>query len=128
MGPSYGTRCQVFSRITSHPDIRQLLIFFFRQGMAAVVKEMGIQQVILHNRYFDSQNDYLGKFQFIVEKDIAVPMEEGLFLYIMSQAMQWGMVVYEQDWLIYSYLNVTEMQSNVTNARTWLLSMESAAR
>jgi len=104
------------------------LYIYLRQGMAAVTKGMGSQQIVLHNRYFDAHNDYLGMFHFIIEKNIAVPMEEALFLHIMKQARQWGMVVYEQDWLIYSYLNVTEMQINVTNARTWLLSMERAAR
>jgi hypothetical protein len=55
--------------------------------------------LILHNRYFAPDNDYIPMgFPFIVESQFSLPMNEDLFLYIMGKAQTWGMVVYEQDW------------------------------
>jgi hypothetical protein len=55
--------------------------------------------LILHNRYFAPDNDYIPMgFPFIVETNFSLPMDEKLFLYIMGKAQTWGMTVYEQDW------------------------------
>eukprot|EP01087_Luapelamoeba_hula_P023146 TRINITY_DN845_c0_g2_i6.p1 TRINITY_DN845_c0_g2~~TRINITY_DN845_c0_g2_i6.p1 ORF type:complete len:576 (+),score=72.90 TRINITY_DN845_c0_g2_i6:149-1876(+) len=100
----------------------------FPNGMEAVSGSFGFKPLILHNRYFSTNNDYEGQFTFINEGDFALPIDQKLFEYIMGKARQWGLHVYEQDWLITTYLNMRATQNNVTNANNWLLAMGNAAR
>ena len=58
----------------------------------------------LHNRWFSGTNNtYIKELgfadSFIVESnDFALPIRKDVFLYLMSKAKAWGMVLYEQDW------------------------------
>lgn len=67
---------------------------------------------------------------FIVESDIdvALPVRADVFTYLMSRAKAWGMVTYEQDWLIkvWQIMNVTK--ANVTAGADWLKAMSDAAQ
>ena len=45
----------------------------------------------------------------------------------MGKAVKWGMVNYEQDWLITVYEGLQVTQRNVTAAHTWLTAMSNAA-
>ena len=96
--------------------------------MDAVAKNIQYPPLILHNRYFSPNNDYEKSYQFINEKDIALPIDQRMFEYIMGKAKRWGMAVYEQDWLITTYSNLECTQNNLTNAHTWLQAMGNAAR
>ncbi len=88
--------------------------------MEYVYEAIGSLPLTLHNRYFRYQpnkllqnicvtlyiglflasavNAYCGEFKCIVEPaaDLALPIDEKLFEYIMMKARKWGMVVYEQ--------------------------------
>jgi hypothetical protein len=90
--------------------------------------------LILHNRWFSGVNNtYIRSlgFQnsFYVESavDFALPIKKDVFLYLMSKAKNWGMVMYEQDWLstVFDTMNVTK--TNITAASTWLQAMADAA-
>jgi len=100
----------------------------FPEGMAYVYENMGHTPLALHNRYFSPDNKYQQNFSFIIEPTIALPTDEGLFTYIMSKAKTWGMILYEQDWLVTTYLNMEATQNNVSNARNWLVNMGNAAK
>ena len=42
----------------------------------------------------------LMQFKFIVEEDVALPVDPTFWDYLMaSSQIQWGLTVYEQDWL-----------------------------
>jgi len=103
----------------------------FPQGMRAVYDAIGQKPLTLHNRYFSDKNDYLGKgFNFIVEDNVhmSLPIDVNLFKYIMGLAKSWGMVVYEQDWLVTTYLTMMATRSSVTASEQWLTAMAEAAR
>jgi hypothetical protein len=100
----------------------------FPEGMGYVDENMDHMPLALHNRYFSPDNQYQKNFSFIIEPTIALPMEEALFTYIMNKAKGWGMVLYEQDWLVTTYMTMDATQNNVTNARNWLLNMGNAAK
>lgn len=104
----------------SRPDI-------FPNGMANLRRVMG-KPFVLHNRYFAPDNDYLAMgYPFAVTGGYAIPASQDLFEYIIGKQAANGMITYEQDWLITSYLNVAEAQSNFTFARDWLQNMGRAA-
>jgi hypothetical protein len=51
-----------------------------------------------------------------------------LFRDIMADKIaNWGMVLYEQDWLITTYEGLQVTQANVTAAHDWLMAMSDAA-
>jgi hypothetical protein len=84
----------------------------------------------LHNRYFADINNYTANFTFLREPgaECSLPIDKDMFVYIMQDKIKnWGMVQYEQDWLItvYEAMNVT--QTNVTAAHDWLTAMADAA-
>ena len=39
-----------------------------------------------------------GNFSWIVDKKVAVPIQQEFWNYLMAQGKQWGLYVYEQDW------------------------------
>lgn len=96
--------------------------------MDGVAGGLGWPPLILHNRYFASDNDYESSFKFITEKELALPIDQRMFEYIMGKAKRWGLTVYEQDWLISTYLLLECTQNNLTNAHDWLMVMGNAAR
>lgn len=85
----------------------------------------------LHNRYFAPVNNYTEMgYQFITEPgaELALPIDESMFTYIMTKAKKWGMTMYEQDWLITVYQGLHITQNNVTAAKTWLHAFGNAAQ
>jgi hypothetical protein len=88
----------------------------------------------LHNRYFSARNNtyvtQLGfKNSFILEEavDFALPIKSGVFEYLMGKAKAWGMVLYEQDWLVTVYRGMTVTRATVDAASTWLAAMAQSA-
>ncbi|XP_025087041.1 uncharacterized protein LOC112559818 [Pomacea canaliculata] len=69
-----------------------------------------------------------GKFDFIVEKEYAMPQDLSFWLYLFEQAKTWGLIVYEQDWLDTEFTDVHASVASVDVARTWLMQMGEAAR
>jgi hypothetical protein len=63
----------------------------------------------------------------IVEKTAALPTSPALYKHIMGKAAAWGMLVYEQDWLVTTYTKMLATRNNVTNAAVWLQSMADGA-
>jgi len=104
----------------------------FPDGMKSVQTQMGSKPLVLHNRWFENDNYYASKmgYPFIIEssKGYALPLTEEPYVYFMSKAKEWGMIVYEQDWLVDQFLNMEATQNNVTNAQNWMLNMDMAAR
>lgn len=84
----------------------------------------------LHNRMFSPHSAYHAMgFEFINEPGawLALPVDKKMFTYIMAKAVAWGMVMYEQDWLSYTFTELNTTQSNFTAAATWLNALGSAA-
>jgi hypothetical protein len=73
-------------------------------------------------RYFAPDTVYAkqngGNYDFVVEPDKALPTSQQFWDDLMSDASEWGLVVYEQDWLDRTFLDMT----SVLRYRTVLLS------
>ena len=53
----------------------------------------------------------LMQFKFIVEEDAALPVDSTFWDYLMgSSQTQWGLTVYEQDWLFSEYMKIKALQ------------------
>lgn len=85
----------------------------------------------LHNRFFADVNNYteMGRWEFIVEHaaGLSLPVDKGLFTYIMGRAKAWGMTMYEQDWINRVWTGMRAPHVNITTARDWLHAMGDAA-
>ena len=80
----------------------------------------------MHNRAFSPECTY-NKSWFVVEEDLALPVEQALFDHIMGKAKPFGLKVYEQDWMCTEYDGVGALQSNVSLADVWLEGMAAGA-
>ena len=59
--------------------------------------------------YSPSQNG--GKFQFIVEEEASLPVEEAFWDYLLSSSKNnWNLLVYEQDWLDVAVVKLKALQ------------------
>jgi len=61
-----------------------------------------------------------------VEPPLALPLEQRFWDDLLRNASDWGMVVYEQDWLYTEFLGLNATQT-ATGARKWLTQMSTAA-
>lgn len=59
---------------------------------------------------------------------MALPLDPRLFEYMLGKAKTWGLAVYEQDWLVTTFLTMNSTRNNVTNARDWLVAMGEASK
>ncbi|KJE90013.1 hypothetical protein CAOG_001397 [Capsaspora owczarzaki ATCC 30864] len=88
---------------------------------------LGDMPVALHNRYFAPDNLYRANYSLICEDWGCLPLDEALFEHMMSRVKPWRTFLYEQDWLVDTFLNLNCTRNNVTNAMTWLQAMGNAA-
>ena len=87
-----------------------------------------------HNRYWAIDNVYAkkngGKYEFIAD-DYGrgmLPNDPNFWDHLFAGASNWGLRVYEQDWLNQQFKDFTEsLLTDVTLARTWLKQMNQAA-
>ncbi|XP_064616875.1 uncharacterized protein LOC135480876 [Liolophura sinensis] len=85
-----------------------------------------------HNRYWSSKTKYAkqngGQFDFIVELETALPVEERFWDYLLRRASKWGLILYEQDWLNVQFKHTQALQSNISLGRDWLIQMGRGAQ
>ena len=54
------------------------------------------------------------QFKFIVEEDVALPVDSTFWDYLMaSSQIQWSLIVYEQDWLDVQYPKTKALQASL---------------
>ena len=60
---------------------------------------------------------------------MALPSSQDFWDYLIGSAKRnWGLLVYEQDWLYTTFNDLYALQENVTLGRTWLMEMGEAAQ
>jgi hypothetical protein len=82
--------------------------------------------LIMHNRAFSPETSY-NKSWFVVEENLALPVDVGLFKDIMGAAKPLGLKVYEQDWICLTHNKMKATQDNAIFAHRWMLAMDEAA-
>ena len=84
-----------------------------------------------HNRWWAPNPSYAkqfgGQYDWIVEPSHSVPVDPRFWPDLFNNASQWGLRVYEQDWLSPEYSDTTALHSQVGLARQWLMQMGSGA-
>lgn len=98
----------------------------FPEGLEAFQQALGLP-LVAHNRWFDSVNDYLDEYEFVIEGDMALPTGQGVFDRFMADAKRWGVFTYEQDWLVTQYWGLSYLRSHVDHAADWMGHMDAAA-
>ena len=80
----------------------------------------------MHNRAFSPETSY-NKSWFVVEENLALPVDVALFKHIMGAAKPLGLKVYEQDWICLTHNKMSATQDNIVFARRWMLAMDEGA-
>ena len=113
---------------TARPDI-------FPDGMQAVY-EGTKWKIQAHNRYWSLDNVYAnniphqnetGNFTFTYGAKSALPTTESFWDYLFDINMDWGLIVYEQDWESTSADEIPMLTDTTNFGRTWLTQMGRAA-
>ena len=76
---------------------------------------------------WSADNVYRGAYDFAVEPPLALPLTQKFWDDLLRNASDWGMVVYEQDWLYTEFLGLNATTQSVTGAKKWLTQMATAA-
>jgi hypothetical protein len=111
---------------TARPDV-------FPDGLSKVRQEIK-WLTMAHNRYWSTENVYAkqngGDFEFVIEEEsgAALPLEEAFWDYFFDQAKQWGLDVYEQDWLNIQTQSMNWTLQTVNGGKDWLIQMGHAAK
>jgi len=102
----------------------------FPNGMKALTSQMGNKPIVLHNRWFEDDTDYYTQlhYPFIIQPGFGYPLTEDTYLYLMTKAKDWGLIVYEQDWLAYQFLKIEAIQTDIHLSENWLINMNKAAQ
>jgi hypothetical protein len=99
----------------------------FPQGCQGLSEELD-WRFMLHNREWSADNVYRGAYEFAVEPPLALPLEQRFWDDLLQNGSDWGMIVYEQDWLYTEFLGLNAtLQSSATGAKKWLTQMATAA-
>jgi hypothetical protein len=99
----------------------------FPRGCQGLAEELD-WRFMLHNREWSADNVYRGAYDFAVEPPLALPLTQNFWDDLLRNASDWGMVVYEQDWLYTEFLGLNAtLQSSATGAKKWLTQMATAA-
>lgn len=102
----------------------------FPDGIKSLSKKTG-WPLAAHNRYWSKKTPYAkdngGNFTFVMDVLGSLPDDQSFWDYLLSQAKEWGLFMYEQDWLYVQTLYMEALQKNLTLGHDWLMQMASAA-
>ncbi|CAG5129545.1 unnamed protein product, partial [Candidula unifasciata] len=103
----------------------------FPQGIRAFEQKIDLP-LVAHNRYWSINTTYSklqgGFFDFVTGDHLSLPNEEFFWQFLIGHGtLEWGLIVYEQDWLNVQFLNSEFLINDLYLARTWLKQMGAAA-
>ena len=55
-----------------------------------------------------------GKYDFIIEENMALPIDDNLFYDLMADARSWGTIQFNQDWLAQMWEKLDILKTDVT--------------
>jgi len=98
--------------------------------MAAISEKLGHMPMVMHNRQWSPDSDYIRNLSFTWQVGPKWAMADdplAFFSYFFEQQRGWGLVMYEQDWMCTEYDGVDALQTNLTFADEWLAGMAGGA-
>ena len=102
----------------------------FPRGIEALQRDILGTPLIVHHKYYSTDNLYQDQFRFLNGTDgkVALPLEQRFFNKIFSQVKQWGVEILIQDWLSSVYEDMSEASWNVQTAREYHLHLAGGAK
>lgn len=98
----------------------------FPEGLTAFQQKLGLP-LILHNRWFAEENNYLEMDDFVFHKGMALPKGRAVYDRFMEDAVKWKAFTYEQDWLVTQYWGIPWLREAPGRAKLWMDNMHGAA-
>ncbi len=111
------------SNWTARPDI-------FPNGLPAFHHRLENIPIVAHNRYWSYDTVYKENYSFILDEKNgkALPVgNDSFWIDLFTQARQWGLIAYEQDWLITQTKEFQPLYTDIHLGHQWLMSMGEAA-
>ncbi|KAI8505567.1 hypothetical protein Bbelb_167560 [Branchiostoma belcheri] len=68
-----------------------------------------------------------GNYSFIVEKQLSIPTDMMFWDDLFTQSREWGLIVYEQDWLDVEFKGLQATLSSISLGKQWLMQFGQAA-
>src|SRR5262249_49662216 len=100
----------------------------FPDGLGDLSRRLGNLPLAFHSRHFSRRSSYFERFASWEDGDYAHPQTAQLYDVLLGQAAAWGAIVYEQDWMVESFLGVRPLRAAPGRARAWQEAMDGAAR
>ncbi|MCB9488930.1 MAG: hypothetical protein H6684_09395 [Deltaproteobacteria bacterium] len=98
----------------------------FPDGLAAFREKLGLP-LIAHSRWYGPKSDPVSDFPFTVESRVAIPEGRAFLDHVMANAESWGIVTYEQDWLMRQFWWSDHLRDGVDHKATFMANMDEAA-
>jgi hypothetical protein len=102
----------------------------FPNGMEKLQASILKTPLIVHHKYYSTDNLYQNKYQFVNGSDgkVSLPIDQKFFNKIFSQIKQWGVEILIQDWLSSVYEDMPEASYDVQTAREYHLHLAEGAK
>ncbi|CAG0917820.1 unnamed protein product [Notodromas monacha] len=108
---------------TAKPDV-------FPYGLQTLHRDIDMP-IVAHNRYFAPDTSYAqqngGEYEFVVESGKSLPKSRQFWDDLLHEAQQWGLIVYEQDWLDRTFEEMEAMHTDFNLSTDWITQMHAAA-
>ncbi|CAF0939280.1 unnamed protein product [Adineta steineri] len=111
------------SQWTARPDI-------FPDGLVSLHRRLENIPIAAHNRYWAYDTVYKQKYAFALDvgNGKALPIgNDSFWLHLFVDARNWGLVLYEQDWLNVQTMEFLPTRTDINLGEQWLKSMGAAA-
>ncbi|XP_062593083.1 uncharacterized protein LOC134254572 [Saccostrea cucullata] len=106
----------------------------FPGGAKSLVQKIGLP-IALHNRFWSKDTVYAvqnkGRYLFQIDKNgtVSAPLSPDFWIYLLGRAQgEWGLVLYEQDWLNVEFAGLPSFMSSIGLGNLWLEEMADAAK
>ncbi|UJR07070.1 hypothetical protein I4U23_011358 [Adineta vaga] len=111
------------SQWIARPDI-------FPDGLINLHRRLENLPLAAHNRYWSYDTVYKQNYSFILDKNNQTSLPSGndsFWIDLLSEAHEWGLILYEQDWLDHQTMNFLPLLTDINLGQQWLSSMGKAA-
>ncbi|CAF3719866.1 unnamed protein product [Adineta steineri] len=102
----------------------------FPDGLQALHRRLQNIPLAAHNRYWAYDTVYKQNYSFVLDEQNgkALPIgNDSFWLDLFTQTRDWGLILYEQDWLDRQTYNFTPTFTDIHIGHQWLMSMGEAA-
>jgi hypothetical protein len=111
------------SEWVARPDI-------FPNGLPAFHRKTENIPLVAHNRYWAYDTVYKKNYSFVFDEKTGKSLPVGndsFWIDLFTQGKQWGLMVYEQDWLVTQTEDFEPLYTDIHLGHQWLTSMGDAA-